>query len=110
MAASSLTRLHVPLVQYYELLDTFLRVFKAQPLTFLHVFHHAVVLAMAYGVRTSALQARRVWRWLTRARAQWLEFAQSLQVIALLTNTGVHVIMCAACAEKQADQATAVLA
>ena len=25
--------------------------------------------------------------------AQWLEFAQSLQVIALLTNTGIHVMM-----------------
>jgi hypothetical protein len=37
--------------QYYELLDTFLRVAKGQPLTFLHVFHHAVVLTMAYGVR-----------------------------------------------------------
>jgi hypothetical protein len=30
----------------------------------------------------------------TRTLRQWLEFAQSLQVIALLTNTGVHVIMC----------------
>ena len=40
--------------QYYELLDTVLRVLKAQPLTFLHVFHHAVVLVMAYGVRRRA--------------------------------------------------------
>jgi hypothetical protein len=41
--------------QYYELLDTLLRVLKAQPLTFLHVFHHAVVLVMAYGVRSPTL-------------------------------------------------------
>lgn len=63
-----------PLSQFYELLDTVLRVLKAQPLSFLHLFHHAVVLLMSYG---------------------WLQFAQSLQVIGLLTNTGIHVVMCA---------------
>ena len=58
--------------KYYELLDTVLRVLKAQPLTFLHVFHHALVLLMAYC---------------------WLELVQSLQVIGLLANTGIHVVM-----------------
>jgi hypothetical protein len=36
------------------------------------VFHHSVVVIMAY---------------------LWLESAQSLQQIALLTNTGIHVLM-----------------
>jgi hypothetical protein len=55
-----------------------------------------VVLTMAYGVRRAAACGKAPLFALTRhARArQWLEFAQSLQVIALLTNTGVHVIMC----------------
>ena len=45
---------------------------QAKPLTFLHVFHHTSVVPMAY---------------------LWLEQGQSLQQIALLTNTGIHVIM-----------------
>lgn len=45
---------------------------QAKPLSFLHVFHHAMVVVMAY---------------------LWLEAGQSLQQIALLTNTGVHVVM-----------------
>lgn len=45
---------------------------QAKKLTFLHVFHHATVVIMA---------------WL------WLHSAQSLQTIALLTNTFVHVVM-----------------
>lgn len=45
---------------------------QAKPLSLLHVFHHAVVPTMAF---------------------LWLEAAQSLQHIALLTNAGVHVIM-----------------
>jgi hypothetical protein len=36
------------------------------------VFHHSIVVVMAY---------------------LWLEAAQSLQQIALLTNTGIHVMM-----------------
>ena len=84
------------MAQYYELLDTLLRVLKAQPLTLLHVFHHAVVLVMAYGVRARRPRACGGCPALTRARrTQWLEYAQSLQVIALLANTGVHVVMCA---------------
>ena len=45
---------------------------QAKPLTFLHVFHHATVVPMAFF---------------------WLADAQSLQQIALLTNTFIHVIM-----------------
>lgn len=59
-------------------LQPFLHVLKrargvqGKPLTVLHIFHHSVVVVMA---------------WL------WLDQAQSLQQLALLTNTGVHVIM-----------------
>jgi fatty acid elongase 3 len=52
VAASRARPAAISRAQYYELLDTVLRVLKAQPLTFLHVFHHAVVLVMAYGVRS----------------------------------------------------------
>ena len=45
---------------------------QGKPLSFLHVFHHATVVVMAY---------------------LWLAAGQSLQQIALLTNTGVHVVM-----------------
>lgn len=45
---------------------------QAKPLSFLHVFHHTVVVVMAF---------------------LWLDAAQSLQQIALLTNTGIHVLM-----------------
>ena len=45
---------------------------QAKPLSLLHVFHHSIVVVMAY---------------------LWLEAAQSLQQIALLTNTGIHVMM-----------------
>jgi GNS1/SUR4 family len=58
--------------KYYELLDTLLLVLKGRPLTTLHVFHHAIVIGMAYA---------------------WLDSVQSLQVVGLLTNTGIHVIM-----------------
>lgn len=60
------------LSKFYELLDTFILVLKKKPLSLLHVYHHAVVVVMCY---------------------LWLEYQQSLQVIALLTNTGIHVIM-----------------
>jgi hypothetical protein len=58
--------------KFYELLDTVLLVLKGRPLTFLHVFHHAFVLVMCF---------------------LWLQSSQSLQHIALLTNTGIHVMM-----------------
>eukprot|EP00884_Botryococcus_braunii_P010516 jgi/Botrbrau1/19466/Bobra.0338s0086.1 len=60
------------LSKYYEFVDTILLVLKGKPLTVLHVFHHSVVVVMA---------------WL------WLDQAQSLQQLALMFNTGVHVIM-----------------
>eukprot|EP00959_Pyramimonas_sp_CCMP1952_P458730 9477115-Pyramimonas_sp.AAC.1 len=60
------------LSKYYELLDTVILVLRGKGLNFLHVFHHAFVILMAY---------------------LWLECAQSLQTIALLTNTFIHVIM-----------------
>ncbi|CAL5227098.1 g10004 [Coccomyxa viridis] len=58
--------------KFYEFIDTILLVLKGKKLTFLHVFHHAWVVVMAF--------------W-------WLEAAQSLQQIALLTNTAIHVLM-----------------
>ncbi|MCO5560317.1 hypothetical protein L7F22_013929 [Adiantum nelumboides] len=54
------------LSKFYELLDTFIMILKRRPLTFLHVFHHAIVVFF------------------------WLQYAQSLQIIALLTITLVH--------------------
>ncbi|KAK9831878.1 hypothetical protein WJX81_004455 [Elliptochloris bilobata] len=60
------------LSKYYELIDTVLLGLKAKPMSFLHVFHHSIVVIMAY---------------------LWLEAAQSLQQIALLTNTAIHTLM-----------------
>lgn len=60
------------LSKLYEFLDTAIVVLRKKPLTFLHIFHHATVVLMCFF---------------------WLEYTQSLQIIALLTNTGVHVVM-----------------
>ena len=62
------------LSKYYELLDTVLQLLKGRPPPhfFLHVYHHAVVLFMAWS---------------------WLEYTQTLQFIGLLFNTSVHVVM-----------------
>lgn len=62
------------LSKYYELLDTVLQLLKGRPPPhfFLHVYHHATVLVMAWF---------------------WLEYVQSLQFIGLLFNTSVHVVM-----------------
>eukprot|EP00250_Pteridium_aquilinum_P023179 c2633_g1_i1 orf=279-1211(+) len=60
------------LSKFYELLDTLIMILKRRPLTFLHVFHHAIVVIMSFF---------------------WLQYAQSLQIIALLTNTSVHMLM-----------------
>jgi hypothetical protein len=60
------------LSKFYELLDTVILLLKKRPLSFLHVFHHATVIFMCFF---------------------WLLDTQSLQIIALLTNTAVHVIM-----------------
>ena len=62
------------LSKYYELLDTILQLLKgrALPHFFLHVYHHAAVLLMAWA---------------------WVEYRMSLQFMGLLFNTGVHVVM-----------------
>mmetsp|Transcript_4467 Transcript_4467/g.9763 ORF Transcript_4467/g.9763 Transcript_4467/m.9763 type:complete len:272 (+) Transcript_4467:241-1056(+) len=52
--------------------DTVFKVLYRKPLDFLHVYHHAVVALMC-------------WNWMT--------FAQSLQTLGLLANTGIHVVM-----------------
>lgn len=36
------------LSKFYELLDTLILVLKGKPLTFLHVYHHATVIAMCF--------------------------------------------------------------
>jgi fatty acid elongase 3 len=63
------------LSKYYELLDTVLQLLKGRPPPHfaLHVYHHAVVLVMAWG---------------------WVEYVQTLSFIGLLFNTSVHVVMC----------------
>ncbi|CAI7889952.1 unnamed protein product [Closterium sp. NIES-53] len=60
------------LSKYYELLDTVILVLKNKPLSFLHVYHHATIVFLC-------------WLWLTNT--------QSLQVIAITINTGIHVMM-----------------
>lgn len=60
------------LSKIYELGDTLLIVLARRPLTLLHVYHHAVVIAMCY---------------------LWLATRQSLMPIALVTNAAVHVVM-----------------
>ena len=60
------------LSKYVELLDTVILALKGKPLSFLHVFHHASMPIMC---------------WL------WIVDRQSMQEIALLTNTLIHVIM-----------------
>ena len=62
------------LSKYYELVDTVLQLLKGRPPPhfFLHVYHHVVVLFMAWG---------------------WLEYVQSLQFIGMFFNTSVHVVM-----------------
>ncbi|EAZ28276.1 hypothetical protein OsJ_12248 [Oryza sativa Japonica Group] len=56
----------------YELGDTLLILLGRRPLTLLHVYHHAAVIAMCY---------------------LWLATRQSLMPIALATNAAVHVAM-----------------
>ena len=62
------------LSKYYELIDTVLQLCKGRPPPhfFLHVYHHAVVLFMAWS---------------------WLEYVQTLQFGGLVFNTAVHVLM-----------------
>eukprot|EP00742_Colponemidia_sp_Colp-10_P005613 GILJ01006000.1.p1 GENE.GILJ01006000.1~~GILJ01006000.1.p1 ORF type:complete len:271 (+),score=26.96 GILJ01006000.1:43-813(+) len=60
------------LSKYYELLDTILLVLRGSKLSFLHVYHHVVVLFMAWN---------------------WMQYTQTLQFIGVLFNTSVHVVM-----------------
>ncbi|KAG6516510.1 elongation of fatty acids protein 3-like [Zingiber officinale] len=61
------------LSKLYELADTLLILLSPRRrLTFLHVYHHAVVVVMCY---------------------VWLATAQSLMPVALVTNASVHVVM-----------------
>ncbi|KAH7299899.1 hypothetical protein KP509_24G035300 [Ceratopteris richardii] len=66
------------LSKFYELLDTFIMILKRRKLTFLHVFHHAIVIVMSFF---------------------WLEYVQSLQVIALLTNTSASFLQLSVAAQ-----------
>ena len=58
------------LSKYYEFLDTVLLAVRKKPMSFLHVFHHATVVGMA---------------WL------WVDQVQSLTFIGIMANTLVHV-------------------
>merc|ERR1712167_407455 len=60
--------------KYYELLDTMLQLTKSgrPPFFFMHTYHHSIVVVMS---------------WL------WLEYAMSLQFIAVLFNVFVHTVM-----------------
>ncbi|KAJ3672954.1 hypothetical protein LUZ60_006328 [Juncus effusus] len=62
------------LSKLYELVDTLLILLAKDKrrLTFLHVYHHAVVIVMCY---------------------VWLSTSQSMIPIALMTNASVHVVM-----------------
>ncbi|KAF7052194.1 hypothetical protein CFC21_060323 [Triticum aestivum] len=60
------------LSKMYELGDTLLILLARRPLTLLHVYHHALVIAMCY---------------------LWLATRQSLMPVALVTNAAVHVVM-----------------
>ena len=62
------------LSKYYELLDTLLQLARGKPPPHfvLHVYHHAIVMFMAWA---------------------WVETKQSLQFIGLGFNTAVHVVM-----------------
>ena len=62
------------LSKFYELLDTLFQLAKGGPVRhpWLHIYHHAVVMFMAWS---------------------WVEHAQSLQFIGMLFNTAVHVVM-----------------
>mmetsp|Transcript_40318 Transcript_40318/g.86025 ORF Transcript_40318/g.86025 Transcript_40318/m.86025 type:complete len:250 (-) Transcript_40318:155-904(-) len=62
------------LSKYWELLDTVIQLLKGRPPPhfFLNVYHHAVVLLMAWS---------------------WVEYVQSLSFLGLLFNASVHVVM-----------------
>jgi hypothetical protein len=60
------------LTKYHQLFDTVIRILRKKPLTFLHVFHRIAVVFVCYA---------------------WLEFSQSLQIVAILDTTLLYVVV-----------------
>jgi len=60
------------LSKFYELIDTVLMVAKRRPLTFLHVYHHIITLALVYVALCDKM---------------------ALQWVAVITNGYIHVLM-----------------
>eukprot|EP00762_Andalucia_godoyi_P004770 ANDGO_03547.mRNA.1 Putative elongation of fatty acids protein DDB_G0272012 len=60
------------LSKFYELIDTVIMVLKKKKLIFLHVYHHAIVIAMVYS---------------------WLDAHMVFHAYGLLFNVGIHVVM-----------------
>lgn len=58
--------------KFYELLDTVLMVLKKRPLTFLHVYHHIVIISLCW---------------------TWNQGNYSQQWWAVVVNTAVHIVM-----------------
>lgn len=60
------------LTKYQQLFDTVIKILRKKPLTFLHVFHRIVVVCVCFA---------------------WLEFSQSLQIVAILATTLLYVVV-----------------
>jgi len=60
------------LTKYHQLFDTVIWILRKKPLTFLHVFHRIAVVCVCYA---------------------WLEFSQSLQIVAILATTLLYVVV-----------------
>jgi hypothetical protein len=60
------------LTKYHQLFDTVIWILHKKPLTFLHVFHRITVVCVCYA---------------------WLEFSQSLQIVAILATTVLYVVV-----------------
>lgn len=60
------------ITKYYEFLGTFIHILKKRSPTVGHVFRHIMVVIMCF---------------------LWLQFSQSLQILTLLSNTGLYVVM-----------------
>ena len=63
------------LSNFFEFMDTIILVLRNRPVTFLHVYHHAMVVVMWF---------------------LWLDYSQPMHVIALITNALMHIIFCVA--------------
>lgn len=60
------------LTKYHQLFDTVIWILRKKPLTFLHVFHRIAVVCVCYA---------------------WLEYSQSLQIVAILATTLLYVVV-----------------